>query len=117
MKFMKNPKIFTLIITTLLIVFISACSDDPQPQPHTYLNPPVTNQDEWIVNSNDYQYFMTIVAEIQLVSGYPACNMNYKLAAFSSSSRKRFEHESLENFSVFGGFSFIILIINFSFIK
>ena len=76
------------IIFIITIMCFSGCGKDSDPQsfsaPHSFSNPPVTNQDEWIVNTNDYQDFMTVVAEIHL-DGEPVCNASNILAGFKDS--------------------------------
>ena len=79
---MKKQILIKLILTTLLMVFVTACSKDDDPR--TFSTPTVSDQNEWIVNSNDYQDFMTIVAEIHL-DDEPVCNAEDILAAFSGS--------------------------------
>lgn len=76
---MKIQTIFKHILTLFFLVSIFACGKN---EPRTFTNPPITNQDEWIVNVNDYQNYMTVVAEIQL-DGDTDCNGSNILAAFS----------------------------------
>ncbi|MBC8322384.1 MAG: hypothetical protein H8E70_02315 [Candidatus Marinimicrobia bacterium] len=80
---MKISILIKILHSLLFIICISACGDD-DPTPRTFSNPPVTDQGEWVVNSNDYQDFMTIVAEIHL-DDEPVCNVDDILAAFSGS--------------------------------
>lgn len=82
MKTMNKQNYYKLILISMLTIFISSCGKDDDLR--TFSTPPVTNQVEWIVNSNEYQDFMTVVAEIQL-DGEAVCDTSNILAGFKDS--------------------------------
>ncbi len=68
------------IITIFIGVMLIACGDDTEPR--TFTEPPVTDTDAWVVDANDFEHFMTFVAEVHL-DGDPICGLENKIVAFS----------------------------------
>lgn len=68
------------IIILILGLLLSACGDDTTPR--TFTEPSITDTNAWVVDANQYEHFMTIVAEVHL-DGEAICNLDNKIVAFS----------------------------------
>ena len=78
---MENTMKYVLIMISLGLLLI-CCGGETDPESRTFTNPPLSDANAWEVESTDYEYFMTFVAEIQL-DGEPVCGLDNILAAFS----------------------------------
>jgi len=91
-------KIFLMFIVGLLF---TTCGE--KDKSHTFVDPPVTDIDEWVVNPSDFEFFMTAVAEIQL-DGNILCGLNNKLAAFNGNELcgvvEPYEHQECALFNL-----------------
>jgi len=69
-----------LIITTAFL--LTACGGDTEPR--TFTEPPIMDTSLWVIDANQFEHFMTIVAEMHL-DGDPICGLENKIVAFSDS--------------------------------
>ena len=69
-----------ILLTIIFGLMFVACEDENEPR--TFTEPPITDTSAWVVDANQFEHFMTIVAEVHL-DGDPVCGLENKIVAFS----------------------------------
>jgi hypothetical protein len=71
-------KLLSIIIPGLVLI---TCTDELDE--HTFVDPPILDLTAWVVNANQYEHMMTIVAQVHL-DGDPVPGLDNKIAAFDN---------------------------------